>query len=56
MAMSMRIREADIAVISEDTIVTSILAETFHRAGIEGINTLLDDWSMSTIKQIWIRQ
>ncbi|WP_019177899.1 HAD hydrolase family protein [Methanomassiliicoccus luminyensis] len=45
------LREAEVAVISDNTVVTSVLAETFHKAGMEGINNLVDDWSMSSLKR-----
>jgi len=45
------VREAEIAVISENTVVTSVLAEAFHKAGMEGIWSLVDDWSLQGIKK-----
>ncbi len=44
------LREAEIAVISDNTIVTSILAESFHKAGMEGTNALMDDWTIDGIR------
>lgn len=45
------LREAEIAVISDNTVVTSVLAETFHKAGMEGINNLVDDWSADNLRR-----
>lgn len=44
------IREADIAVIADNTIITSILAEAFHKAGMEGVNYLVEDWTYEGIR------
>jgi len=38
-------------VISENTVVTSVLAEAFHKAGMEGINNLADNWTMEGLKR-----
>jgi energy-converting hydrogenase A subunit R len=43
------IREAEIAVLAENTIVTAILADVFNRLGKEGVLQLLKDWSRSTL-------
>ncbi len=44
------LREAEFAIISDNTVITSVLAEAFHKAGIEGINTLVEDWNMETVR------
>jgi energy-converting hydrogenase A subunit R len=44
------LREAEFAIISDNTVITSVLAEAFHKAGMEGINTLAEDWNMKTIR------
>jgi energy-converting hydrogenase A subunit R len=45
------LREAEICVIADNTVVTSVLAEAFHKAGMEGINGLLDDWTLEGVKK-----
>jgi len=45
------LREADVAVISENTIPTSILAEIFYRGGREGVLEAVEDWSMEGLKR-----
>ncbi len=44
------IREAEIAVLSENTIVTSILADVFNKYGKEGVLQLLEGWSYSALE------
>jgi energy-converting hydrogenase A subunit R len=44
------LREAEYAVISDNTVITSVLAEAFHKAGMEGVNSLVEDWTMDGIK------
>ena len=44
------LREAEIAVIADNTIITSILAEAFHKAGVEGTNALVEDWTVEGIR------
>ncbi len=46
---SYAVREAEIAVLSDNTIVTSILADVFNRFGREGVNQLVEDWSYSAL-------
>jgi energy-converting hydrogenase A subunit R len=48
------LREAEFAVISDNTVVTSVLAEAFHRAGLEGVNCLVDEWTLDNIKTSWL--
>jgi hypothetical protein len=31
-------------------VVTSVLAEAFHKAGMEGINSLAEDWTLDGVK------
>lgn len=44
------VREAEIAVIADNTIITSILAEAFHKAGMEGVSALVEDWTIEGIR------
>jgi energy-converting hydrogenase A subunit R len=45
------IEEAEFALISENTVVTSVIAEVFHKAGMEGVNNLVDNWSREWLKR-----
>ncbi len=45
------LREAEIAVVADNTVITSVLAETFNKAGSEGIWNLVDDWTLDNIKK-----
>jgi energy-converting hydrogenase A subunit R len=45
------IRESDVAVLSGNTIVTSVLAETFSRLGKEGALKLVNEWGISGLKK-----
>ncbi|QLH75131.1 MAG: hypothetical protein HPY73_06560 [Methanomassiliicoccales archaeon] len=45
------VREADIAVISDNTIVNSMLADAFYRYGKEAILDLADNWSYESMKR-----
>ena len=45
------VREADIAVLSRDTTVTSVLAEAFSRYGKAGAFRLVKEWSLSGLKK-----
>jgi len=38
------VREAEIAVLAENTIVTSVLADVFNRLGKEGVLRLVEEW------------
>ncbi len=49
---SYAVRTAEIAVISPDTVVTSVLAETFYKGGRESVLELLDNWNMEYIKRM----
>lgn len=44
------LREAEYAVISDNTVITSVLAEAFHKAGMEGISSLVEDWSLDSLR------
>jgi energy-converting hydrogenase A subunit R len=44
------LREAEFAVISDNTVITSVLAEAFHKAGMEGICSLVDDWNLDGLR------
>jgi energy-converting hydrogenase A subunit R len=48
---SYSVRESDVAVLSGDTIVTSVLAEAFSRQGKEGALRLVDEWRPSGLKK-----
>lgn len=45
------VRESDVAVLSGDTTVTSVLAETFSRHGKEGTFRLVGEWNPSGLKK-----
>ncbi len=45
------VREADIAVLSGNTTVTSVLAEAFSRQGKDGALRLVKEWSLSGLKK-----
>ena len=45
------IREAEIAVLSDNTIVTSVLAETFNKMGRDQVLKLVEEWSPSGLKK-----
>lgn len=44
------IREAEIAVLSPDTVITSVLAEAFDRAGKEGVLALVEKWNRESLR------
>lgn len=48
---SYSVRESDIAVLSGDTIVTSVLAETFSRLGKDGALELINEWNPDGLKK-----
>jgi energy-converting hydrogenase A subunit R len=45
------VRESDVAVLSGDTTVTSVLAEAFSRQGKEGAFRLVEEWNLSGLKK-----
>ncbi|NIP66854.1 hypothetical protein GWN63_04600 [Candidatus Bathyarchaeota archaeon] len=45
------IREAEIAVLSDHTIILSILAEVFNRLGKQGVLHLVEDWGRSVLQK-----
>jgi energy-converting hydrogenase A subunit R len=45
------VREAEVLVLSESAVITSILVEAFHRAGRDGAMSLVDNWNASSIRQ-----
>lgn len=45
------VRESDIAVLSSNTMVTSILAEIFSRLGKDGVLKLVDSWGPSGLEK-----
>jgi energy-converting hydrogenase A subunit R len=44
------IREAEVKVSSDNSVVTSVLTEAFHRSGKEAVMILVDDWNIQHIK------
>ncbi|KYH41965.1 MAG: hypothetical protein AYL32_002020 [Candidatus Bathyarchaeota archaeon B26-2] len=46
------IREAEIAVLSHHTVVTSILADAFDKLGKEGVIKLVEDWNLPSLRRI----
>ena len=44
------VREADIAVMSTNTIVTSMLAEAFYRTGRDAVLDLVENWNMEGLR------
>jgi energy-converting hydrogenase A subunit R len=46
------VREAEIAVLSHSTIIISIFADLFRKIGKEGILSLAEEWSASSLKEI----
>jgi energy-converting hydrogenase A subunit R len=45
------VREADVAVLSANTVVTSVLADSFSRLGREQVFKLVDKWNPSGLQQ-----
>lgn len=45
------VREAEIAVMSENTIITSILADVFARSGKQAVLELAEKWSFTALKE-----
>ncbi|MDH5462363.1 MAG: HAD hydrolase family protein [Candidatus Bathyarchaeota archaeon] len=45
------VREAEIAVLSGHTIITSVFAEVFSRLGSEGVIELVEEWSYSALRR-----
>jgi energy-converting hydrogenase A subunit R len=45
------IREAEIAVLSDNTIVTSIIAYTFQKYGKDAVLELVNEWGYSILKK-----
>ncbi|MEM3783775.1 MAG: HAD hydrolase family protein [Candidatus Bathyarchaeia archaeon] len=46
------VREAEIAVIAENALVTAVLTEVFCKYGKKGVIELVEDWSVSTLGKI----
>ncbi len=44
------LREAEVGVVSENAITTSILAELFYRGGRDGVLEALEDWSLEGLR------
>ncbi|MDD1773348.1 MAG: hypothetical protein LUQ14_01840 [Methanomassiliicoccales archaeon] len=51
---SYAVREADLAVMSSDTVTTSVLAETFYKGGKDSVMELIENWNMEHIKKTGI--
>ena len=49
---SYAVREAEIAVLSHHTVVTSILAEAFNKLGKEGTIKLVKEWNLKSLRMI----
>lgn len=49
---SYAVRNAEIAVLSPDTVVTSVIAETFHKGGRESVIDLVENWSIDYIRKV----
>ncbi len=45
------IRDADVAIVSENTAVTSLLADVFYHGGRDAVLDLVDDWGLDTIRR-----
>lgn len=45
------IREAEVAIVSSDTVVTSVIAETFYKGGKESVMELVDNWTLDHLKR-----
>jgi len=50
------VREAEIAVLSEDAIVTAMLAYFFKKYGKSFVMKLIEDWRPLTLEKFWIAQ
>ena len=48
---SYAVREAEVAVMSGDTIVTSVIAETFYKGGKESVMELIENWNLDNMKK-----
>lgn len=44
------LREAEVGVVSDNAIVTSILAELFYRGGREGVLEAMEDWTLEGLR------
>ncbi|MEM2979313.1 MAG: HAD hydrolase family protein [Methanomassiliicoccales archaeon] len=49
---SYAVRNAEIAVLSHDTVVTSVLAETFYKGGKESVLELVENWNLEYIRKM----
>ncbi len=45
------VREADVAVMSGNTVVTSVLAEAFYKAGKDSVLDIAENWTLDGIKR-----
>jgi len=50
------VREAEIAVLSEDAVVTAVLADAFNKLGKRLVMKLVEDWKPSTIEKLGLTQ
>ncbi|MGB9684349.1 MAG: HAD hydrolase family protein [Candidatus Bathyarchaeales archaeon] len=46
------VREAEIAVMAENALVTAVLAEVFCKYGKRGVMELVENWSVSTLRRV----
>jgi energy-converting hydrogenase A subunit R len=44
------LRDAEYAVITDNTVITSVMAEAFHKAGLEGIESLVEEWTLDGVR------
>ncbi len=51
---SYAVREAEVAVMSPDTVTTSVLAETFYKGGRDSVMELIENWNMEHIRKTGI--
>jgi len=45
------LREAEVAVAADNTIITSMLAEIFNRSGRDGVLEVLEDWNYDSLRR-----
>ena len=48
---SYAVREADVAVMSSNAVVTSMLAEAFYKAGKDAVLDMVDDWHFESLQR-----
>jgi energy-converting hydrogenase A subunit R len=45
------VREAEVAVIADNAVVASVIAEAFHKGGRDGVLTVVDNWTPEGVKE-----